>query len=70
VNRLVDQRQSQLLHGAEVPVEGGGDDRRPPRHLAQAEGAEALVREQPEGSVEKGAAGALLGLLAGGVALV
>ena len=44
----------------EVAVEGGRHDARLARHLAQAEGAEALVLQQPQRRVEQRLAGAPL----------
>ncbi len=38
---LGDQRQAELVHVAEVPIEAGRDDAGGARHFAQAEAAEA-----------------------------
>ena len=52
---LVDQGQAQLVHVAEVAVEGGGHDLRHTCHLAQGEGAERMaLGHQGESGVEQG----------------
>ena len=58
--RLVDERQPQLLHAREVPVEGGRDDPGLAGDLAQAEAAEAVVLQQQQGRLEQVRARALL----------
>ena len=62
--RLVDQRQAELLHAREVPVEGGRDDPGLAADLAQAEAAEAVVLEQQQRRLQQVRARALLALAA------
>ncbi len=56
LQRLLDQGHAERGDVVEVPVEGRGRDPHGTRHLAQAEAAQALVFQQPEGGVEQGLA--------------
>ena len=61
--RLVDEREAELVEAGEVPVERGGHDPDLPGQPAQRQGAEALLGQLVEGGVEQGTTGALLALL-------
>ncbi len=60
VERLLDQRDAEVGHVPEVPVEGGRGDADDAGDLAQPEAAEALVLQEEQARVEERLTGLLL----------